>query len=744
MIEQSESPEPDAKEQVPATQFKVPRFRWRSLGRLTLKELRETLRDRRTVVTLVLMPLLVYPLLSLAFHRFLLLYFEPGETIVHIGFVSEDDVEVFQTLVLRGHRLLSSEGDDEPSDVPAPLTAPGMETGSADSAKSSSDSLPEFLMCSDADEMEAMLLAGRIDVGVQVIKSDGISVFELTYEDTSPNSLRGLKFIVDRFRIVNERFGRRLARQFLRQPGLPAEFERKRISSDSPGGVSLAIVLPLILVLMTITGAVYPAIDLTAGERERGTLEALIAAPVPRLALLSAKYFAVVIVAQLTAIMNLIAMAVTVIASGLAQYLFPGGEFSLLVVIQIMGLLFLFAGFFSAVLLVITSVARSFKEAQAYLIPIMMLSIAPGIVSLVGDLELAQWYAVPLLNMVLFARDLIEGNADPMSGVKAILTTVVYTMAAVAVAARLFGADAVLYGAQSSWKDLFRRPAQPIDGPSLSGSVGALAVMFPIFFLIGGLMRQLELSKLQEFTLAGIFSVLLFALFPVVLCLAFRLRISKTLPLRFPHWTGLAAGVLWGLTAWMFAHEILIASQYLGIVMLDEEKLAERLAGIEQELVKWRELPLIVILLSQAIAPAVCEEIFFRGFLYRGLERSTSILSALLWSSLLFGAFHVVSGPVLTLERFLPSTLLGLLLGTLRLRSGSLVPGMVMHALSNGLILSIAYYSDKLQAAGWGVKDADHLPMTWLLVATLAVGAGGAILFGKLAPRATMDPNKIE
>ena len=72
-------------------------------------------------------------------------------------------------------------------------------------------------------------------------------------------------------------------------------------------------------------GAVYPAIDLTAGERERGTLEMLIAAPVPRLGLLLAKYAAVLTVALLTALVNLAAMTITVHSTGLAASLFGAG-----------------------------------------------------------------------------------------------------------------------------------------------------------------------------------------------------------------------------------------------------------------------------------------------------------------------------------------------------------------------------------------------------------------------------------
>src|SRR5438067_7754961 len=98
---------------------------------------------------------------------------------------------------------------------------------------------------------------------------------------------------------------------------------------------------------MTITGAVYPAIDLTAGERERGTLEVLVAAPVPRLGLLFAKYLSVVAVAVLTAVVNLATMTVTLLVSGLGPLVFRGGS-PALAIVQVFFLLLLFAAFFSA------------------------------------------------------------------------------------------------------------------------------------------------------------------------------------------------------------------------------------------------------------------------------------------------------------------------------------------------------------------------------------------------------------
>src|SRR5207244_6870445 len=102
---------------------------------------------------------------------------------------------------------------------------------------------------------------------------------------------------------------------------LPAATTRHPITFAGAPTFSLAALIPLILVLMTITGAVYPAIDLTAGERERGTLETLVAAPVPRLGLLFAKYVAVITVSFLTATVNLVSMTITILSGGLGTML---------------------------------------------------------------------------------------------------------------------------------------------------------------------------------------------------------------------------------------------------------------------------------------------------------------------------------------------------------------------------------------------------------------------------------------
>ena len=424
------------------------RFRLGRLGRLARKELTEVLRDRRTLLTLVLMPILLYPLLALAF-RFFLAEARAAQQVTsyRLGFRTEADRDYFMSYLAQGLWAL-----------PAAATAPaagGPFEPTADNPIVFPPP-PEFITVI-ADDPEDDLRHGKIDLAFRTGPQDRMLVrpqvglaldADLLLREDSPYSREAA-------RIVERLCGGANAvvlSNGLRSVGIPqrpAPLRLRPVSvprDGAGGGWSLAAFLPLVLTLMTITGAVYPAIDLTAGERERGTLEILVAAPIPRVSVLFGKYVAVVAVAVLTALVNVAAMVLSLSLSGLARQVFGPAGLPPLVILQVLGLLLLFASFFSAVLLILTSYARSFKEAQAYLIPIMLLALAPGLLALVPEISLqGPLTLVPLLNIVLLARDLLEGHARPGPAILVILSTAVYAFLALALAARLFGAEAVLY-----------------------------------------------------------------------------------------------------------------------------------------------------------------------------------------------------------------------------------------------------------------------------------------------------------
>ncbi len=391
------------------------------------KELLEIVRDRRTILTLVLMPLLLYPLLSIAFQQFFLASsIDPNRGMVYrLGFASGPEMQVFFQFLQYGDHLLFAESKRQDAAPPKKVKSVGKVV----------------------DDLGKAVREGEVDLGVTLkdaarfrlpLAEDMELKADVQYATNNPAALGALAYVERHLAAVHEK--NLEARLYL--PEVPEKVALLRLSRTAlvvAGGdsmISLAALVPLILILMTITGAVYPAIDLTAGERERGTLEILMAAPVPRLGLLFAKYVSVFTVAVMTALVNLVAMIFTLVFSGLSHVLFADGGLTPVLVVQLFGLLLLFAAFFSAVLLSLTSFARSFKEAQAYLIPLMLASLAPGLIGMMPGLELDGPLAVaPLVNIVLLARDLVKGEVDPGATMVVVLSTLVYAAAAIALAA---------------------------------------------------------------------------------------------------------------------------------------------------------------------------------------------------------------------------------------------------------------------------------------------------------------------
>jgi ABC-2 type transport system permease protein/sodium transport system permease protein len=731
--------EPDAEEiaasdAVPAEV--PPRRSWRpAMGRLTrlcLKELREILRDRRTIVTLLLMPMLVYPLLSLGFQRMLLTSLDSSRQVRGVIAVqSQADFERVQQILEAGELLIRnrpprSSGPKEPSSAENgkwPLSEPQIEMNLTVRPK------PEDEVASGEADLAVLVQREAAPAGRG--RDPATLRCELVSRAGSVLSQTALDYVQERLQAVNEFSAQQQLRALGRRLRYPAQVTRRTVRGPD-AALSLTTLIPLILILMTITGAVYPAIDLTAGERERGTLEALMAAPVPRLGLLAAKYVAVVAVALLTAGANLLAMTVTLSATGLSEILFGKSGLSLLVLGQIFALLILFAGFFSAVLLALTSFARSFKEAQAYLIPVMLLSLAPGLISLTPGVEFNALLAVtPLLNIVLLARDLFEGSVDPTLATAAVLTTALYALAAIGLAARVFGTDAILYGSEASWSDLFRRSprAQPV--PSVSGAMFCLALLFPGCFLVRGLLAQLPYDSLSSrLMFNGLSTVVLFAGVPLVGAIVQRLPLQDTFRLHGARPLAFGGAILLGLSLWPMAHEIYLLNEVIGLKALS----VEQLDYARKLLAALPEVPLWLVLAALAVAPAVCEELLFRGYVLRALLAATSERNSIVLSAILFGVFHVLTTDALAAGRLLPSTFLGLILGWVAWRTASAVPGMLLHACHNGLLLTLGYYRDELSARGWGVQEQAHMPAAWLAAATLGVIVGLSFVWRKPRP----------
>ena len=699
--------------------------------RMCRKEMLETLRDRRTILTLLLMPVLVYPLLSMGLNRFLLTSSAGGAAVPYrVGVASAEEGRWLE-------EALAPQWSQPPPEI---VEAAGgdvaqfvifITTMAAD--ETFADPPPTKPASGGTDPVTA-LREDAIDVavGVQLPVDGPFPKLRVSARQSDAVSESARSILVQRLLWRRMRLAEAAANSGDVEP---IEIDDVKVAESTP---LLATLVPLVLVLMTITGAVYPAIDLTAGERERGTMEALMASPVSPFAVLTSKYVAVIAVALLTAAANLLAMFVTLWVGGLLPMIAGDQPIGLSNVLAVVALLALFASFFAALLLVLTSFARSFKEAQAYLIPVMLLSITPGMLSLLPGVTLSGPLAVvPLMNIVLLAREILAGSASVAPATAAVLSTLVYAAAALLLAAKLFGSDAVSRTSESSIGSLLKRPTGSEDRPDASSAALVVALLVPAYFVtsnllmnyLGGFKAALlagaeNLSpeaaatlQIRSMTLSAIALWLIFGGLPFLAVWWSRYRVKTTYRLhRFP--TSMMIGVVvLGLTSWTLAHEAFVVASQWGIGTLDADKIEQTRKVIDA----WTRVPPWIMLLTLALTPAIVEELCFRGFLFSAFRQILRPWAVITLTSLLFGLFHVVTGNALLIERFVPSTLLGFILGWVAYRSGSVIPGMVMHFLHNGLLNLVGHYHKRLNWFGDRFDDQAHLPAAWIVVGLVAV-----------------------
>ncbi len=226
---------------------------------------------------------------------------------------------------------------------------------------------------------------------------------------------------------------------------------------EKAGGL-LGFLLPFFLVVFVLTGGQVVAVDATAGEKEKGTLEALLMAPVPLWHLALGKTLATVAMALLSGISGLVGLASgRALAAEFGGRLFTetgqtlelGGQLILdgTSFLALFLSAFLLALFMGAVMVSLGLFARSFKEAQSYMAPLQLLVLLPLIfLQFRGFFELQTWHhLVPLFNVALLMDALLKGSASPLQAGLTWGSTLVYAGLALLVAVRVFSREEVVF-----------------------------------------------------------------------------------------------------------------------------------------------------------------------------------------------------------------------------------------------------------------------------------------------------------
>lgn len=352
--------------------------------RVATKELRSAVRDRQTVIYTVVLPLALYPAIFwVMLQGFTFIQGRDEVTELRVEVVGEADPALLGAL---------GEGDAPGLSI-GPIVFEASTSGASDA---SADAAGERL--SDADGPDAVLVLG----------AGGTSLY---YDSTHSRAQLALERIRERLRAFAEDLRVDAVEQAGVDPDTLAAFDvapRNLASSRDRGAYILSFILPMTFVIMAVMGAFYPAVDSTAGEKERGTAETTLLLPTPRVHVQLGKVLAVTVGSFVATVLNLIGLALAAehLLSGLGDISIQIPWSSLLAALPLCGA-FLFTA--SAILVALASFTETFKQGQSLLGGVQMLFIFPAVVAIMPGMQLTPGLAVvPVVQTVLVFKALLQ------------------------------------------------------------------------------------------------------------------------------------------------------------------------------------------------------------------------------------------------------------------------------------------------------------------------------------------------
>lgn len=669
------------------------------------KELLETLRDKRTLMVMILGPVAVYPILILV--------------MVSLSRAQQGKLEEETSRVmLVGEAVDAGLTDAFRSDKRIDLMVRNADADAEDSIKSG--------------RMHGAVIVTRdVTAPPGTLAKDLVRVV-VVYDEADERSELAYQRIMD----VLHSYSRKAVSGRLAQLDEGEEYAYplviKRQSVGTPQAVGrrlLGYAIPMMLVLMTIAGSMYPAIDTTAGEKERGTIETILTTPAGITEIVAGKFMTVFIIAVLTGLLNLAGMGLSLAAIGSAaqqqiDLVLPLGA-ALFMVLFLLPLAFLF----SSVMMAVAMYARTFKEAQNYATPIYLLCVIPAMMSTLPAFELTPFLCiVPVVGVTLLLKELLQGLIVPGHLALVFISTSLYAYLALRIAVRLFHNENVLFSSERPFalfigrRRLTRRPV-PTPGEALLLAV----VCFVLFFIVGGLVTQAF-----DFRVAD--TVIMFGLIlaPAVLFAKYlKLDLRKTFSIRAPS----AVSLVLAAAAAIAAVVVVLEIQYIQSTLLPHSReVAKEIEKQMQEQLKLSTLSLAAQLVLIALYPAICEEMLFRGFILSGLGSRMRPLNAALVVGVLFGFFHV--GPVSLNVIPVVHILIGTVMALLVWHSRSIFAGMLFHLIYNSTLVLMPLIRPLLTSAGLGgawTNGEGHAPLLLLVpaVVLLAVALAGVIAIAR-------------
>jgi sodium transport system permease protein len=390
-------------------------MRLQTIKLIYLKETLDLMRDRRTIISMLVFPLLLMPMIFLGLNYFLIRSINRAkDKQFSIALKQETGLEgMTQSLEQAGFKVRPSENPRRA--VENKETELGVDV-------SGETNSPAIRIYADQSQLEVNVAGGRIETALNQLKEA---------------------------RIKNE----------LQRAGVPERiltpFTVEKVNTAPPkkmSGMFIGAFIGYMFVMFMLMGAMYPAIDMTAGEKERRTMEMLLSSPAGRGEIVLGKILVAITASFMTSVLAIISFRVSSILGMQANRSGQPPQLMMELPLDAKTFVLIFVSsipmaILSATLMIaIATMAKSYKEAQSYITPLFLVAVIPAMVSLLPGVKLNPGMAlIPIVNFSLLIKELILGDWSWTSFTLSVLSNLIYAAIAFTAAVMVFKNERILF-----------------------------------------------------------------------------------------------------------------------------------------------------------------------------------------------------------------------------------------------------------------------------------------------------------
>ena len=676
----------------------------------------DLLRDKKTIIIMILIPIFLYPAMML------------GSLLVMQGIVKESESKEYKIAMVQ-------------SDVSDKIFA--ILTDDTDKYEYKFQAVPytdEEKAREDLKEkkVDLVLVSGDYTTSDSLTKSDKIKemyntddLFKVKCYNLSSNtsSSSAYSYVSEILKAYSGKLRKEaFDKLFDDSEGVlsPVDISVESIStSEQNAGSLIGMILPFILIISILTGAIYPAIDATAGERERGTLETIMTLPVKKSDIMISKFMSVSTIAVFSAFLNLLSMfAMTLYmykTFDMQNLGFRDFDFKLFIpaFLSLLICLPVFSMFSSAVSLCVCIFAKSFKEANNITSPILIIFMFAAMASVLPNVELSHATAfIPVTNISLLIKSVFSLDYDYHLMLIVLLSNLVYCILLVIIMSTLFSSEEVLFGEGVNGVHLFENYANQKRGQI--PSFGDLIFLYVALLLIMVFTSSMLVLK---WGLWGSISVqVIILVIPLLYAIYLRCDVKELYSLHLPKITELLGAVfLW--VGGFLTNQILINALAKLI-----PSMVENSDSLNSTIFEAGFVPALIIV---GICPAIAEEAAFRGFLFGTLKHRTKIWIAIVVSAAAFGLYHM------NFLQFFTGLYMGCFMAYMVYKSRSIATSALFHLLNNSISVIVTFHPELVESIPiLGEANPGPGGNIIMFVIGLLLLAAGLLLFGTFKKKA--------